>query len=136
MNTTKKTALILLLAGAGYSAGALTYADGDLLLVFRKDGFSDMEYNLGPVANFLGKPDGTAVPVPGWDLSQVKANFNNNLANVKFLLVAATASICRGEIPAWVRASLTTGTIFFKYFSFIISSGVFPNDSGGIFAYW
>jgi hypothetical protein len=91
MNLLKKTALTLLLAGAAYPAGAFTYADGDLLLVFRKDGFSDVEYNLGPVANFLGKPDGTAVPVPGWDLSLVEANFNNNLANVNFLLVAATA---------------------------------------------
>ena len=87
-----KSTLALIITGAACTAHAFTYADTDLLLVFRKDGtFKDVEFNLGSVSNYLGKAAGTKITVPGWDLNTVRTNFNNSLASVKFLLVAATA---------------------------------------------
>ena len=86
--------LLLMFWGAAVmpSASAFTYADGDLLLVFRKDGFNDVEFNIGSVSNYLGRANGTKLTVSNWDLNLVRANFNNSLASVKFLLVAATSS--------------------------------------------
>ena len=74
------------------TTNAFNYSDSDLLLVFRKDPFRDAEFNLGSVSNYLGKAAGTKLTVSNWDLSGVRANFNNSLASVKFLLVAATAA--------------------------------------------
>jgi hypothetical protein len=71
-------------------ASAFTYSDSDVLLVFRKDGFNDVEFNIGSVSNFLGKANGTVVPVNNWNLNTVNTNFNNNLSAVKFLLASAT----------------------------------------------
>src|SRR5437870_640768 len=84
--------LTLLAAGAAHDAGAFNYNDGDLLLVFRKDGFHDVEFNLGTVSNYLGKANGTVVTVSNWDLGLVRSNYNNSMANVKFLLLTATSS--------------------------------------------
>ena len=81
---------VLLTFGATSLASAFTYADGDLLLVFRKDGFKDVEFNIGTVSNFLGRADGTKLTVSNWDLNLVNTNYNNNLNGVKFVLVAAT----------------------------------------------
>jgi len=92
----------VLAASATYSAGAFTYSDSDLLLVFRKDGFRDAEFNLGSVSNYLGKAAGTKLTVG--DFLSVRTNFNNSLASVKFLLVAATA----GTDPlrrAWITSA-------------------------------
>src|ERR1041385_7261884 len=79
-------------AGAVQSAGAFTYSDSDLLLVFRRDGFNDVEFNLGSVSNYLGRMSGTTMTVGGWDLNLVKANYNNSLASVKFLLGGSTSA--------------------------------------------
>src|SRR6266487_452522 len=84
--------LTLLAAGTACSAGAFNYSDSDLLLVFRKDGFRDVEFDLGSVSNYLGKAAGTKLTVSKWDLAGVRANFNNSLASVKFLLVDETAT--------------------------------------------
>jgi hypothetical protein len=73
-------------------AGAFTYSDGDLLLVFRQDGFNDVEFNLGSVTNYLGKPQGTVITVTNWDANATRANFNNSLSGVKFILMSATNS--------------------------------------------
>ena len=71
-------------------SSAFTYSDTDLLLVFRKDGFNDVEFNVGSVSNYLGLANGTRIIVNNWSLTTVNANFNNNLAGVRFALAAAT----------------------------------------------
>ncbi len=71
---------------------AFNYTNSNLLLVFRKDNFNDVEFNLGNVSNFLGKADGTVITITNWSLPLVKATYNNSLLNVKFLLAAVTAS--------------------------------------------
>ncbi len=71
-------------------AGAFTYSDNDLLLIFRENSFNDVEFNLGSVTNYLGLPAGTTLTVTGFDSGLVRSNFASpNFANVKFLLVAA-----------------------------------------------
>jgi hypothetical protein len=84
--------LAVLVAGAVSSVRAFTYSDGDVLLVFRKDGFKDVEFNIGSVNNFLGRADGTRITVSNWDLNLVNTTFNNNLNGVKFVLAAVTDS--------------------------------------------
>lgn len=96
MNLTSRMKKILFaLAAAAFlaappSSQALNYLPGRLLLVFRADGFSDFEIDLGPVSSFVGVAAGTKVPV-AYDTNAVKANFNNSLGGVKFSLAAATA---------------------------------------------
>ena len=87
--------LLLLVAAAGLLAAprtslALNYAPTRLLLVFRADGFSDVEIDLGPVSAYTGLAKGTKAPIT-YDAATVRANFNNSLNGVKFSLVAATA---------------------------------------------
>ena len=69
-----------------------TYTDTDLLLVFRKDGFSDVLFNLGSVSNYLGLAPGTLVSVANWNYGLVAANFGS-LSGVKYALLAATPSV-------------------------------------------
>src|SRR5712692_7450195 len=87
-----KFGLLLLFAGWTQLLVAFTYNDTDLLLVFRKANFNDVEFNLGSVSNFLGHATGTTIVVTNWDLGLVQSNFNNTLDNVDFVLVAATAA--------------------------------------------
>ena len=69
---------------------ATTYSDTDLLLVFRQNGFNDVEVNLVSVSNYLGHASGTQMVVTNWDASQVRANFNNQFGGVSFVMLAAT----------------------------------------------
>jgi hypothetical protein len=98
----KRTFQFSLLALASLStlpARAWTYQDGDLLLIFRESAIpatypspnNDVEFDLGSVTNFLGKPDGYTAPVTGWNLSQVQAAFGSDLTGVSVVLVAATS---------------------------------------------
>ncbi|MDB6035568.1 MAG: hypothetical protein JWM16_5906 [Verrucomicrobiales bacterium] len=100
-----RSSLAVLAAGVAQQAGAFTYSDSDLLLVFRKDGnFNDVEFNLGSVTNYLNKPAGTKVPVSNWDVNVVKANYNNSLGNVKFLLASASA-VTDSPRKLWVTSA-------------------------------
>lgn len=85
---------VLLIAASTQIAGAFTYSNTDLLLIFREDGFNDVEFNIGSVSNFLGKASGTTITVNNWNFNQVRGNFNNSnsLSGVKFLLIATTSS--------------------------------------------
>ena len=85
-------AALALATGLTHTLNAFTYTNTDLLLVFCKDTFNDVEFNLGPVSNFLGRANGTVVTVTNWSLPTVRAAYNNSLANVKFLLAAVTSS--------------------------------------------
>jgi len=83
---------LALATGWVQTLSAFNYTNSNLLLVFRKDNFNDVEFNLGNVSNYLGKADGTVITVTNWSLPLVKATYNNSLLNVKFLLAAVTTS--------------------------------------------
>src|SRR5260370_10866723 len=70
-----KFGLLLLFAGWTQVLVAFTYNDTDLLLVFRKANFNDVECNLGSVSNFLGHATGTTMAVTNWDLGLVQSKF-------------------------------------------------------------
>ena len=105
MKAFPKLLLVLLAASAANSTSAFNYADSDLVLVFRRDGFNDAEFDLGSVTNYLGKANGTKLTVSNWDLAAVRANFNNSLASVKFLLFAAT-SFTDPLRRAWITSAV------------------------------
>ena len=85
-------ALAILTSAAVGRVHAFDYKEKDLMLVFRKEGFKDVEFNLGSVTNFLGKADGTMITVTNWDLALVQDTYFGSLDDVKFLLVSATAT--------------------------------------------
>jgi hypothetical protein len=68
-------------------ARAWTYNDGDLLLVFR-NGSQDVEFDLGSVANFLGKTNGYTTTVTGWNVNLVTSTFGTLNSSVKVALLA------------------------------------------------
>lgn len=72
-------------------ARAWTYNDGDVLLVFRK-GSQNVEFDLGSVANFLGKTNGYTTAVSGWSLSLVTSTFGTLDSSVKVALLATTTT--------------------------------------------
>ena len=94
-----------LIVGGVRGAAAFTYTNTDLLLIFRKDGFNDVEFNLGSVSNFLGQATSTQIAVTNWDQGLVRGNFNNSLAGVSATLQAATAT---DDTPR--RVWLTSGS--------------------------
>ena len=69
---------------------AWTYADGDLLLIFRKSS-QDIEFDLGSVTNFLGKTNGYTTTVTGWDPTLVTSTFGS-FTGVKVVLIATGGS--------------------------------------------
>jgi hypothetical protein len=91
------------------SAKAFTYSDGDLLLIFRRDGFNDFEFNLGSVNGYLSLVEGTELTVTNWDLTQVKANFNGNLAGASAILMSATGATDANR-RVWITDGTTNGT--------------------------
>ena len=106
----KKLLLLSLSFVAGvHTACAFTYTNTDLLLIFRKDGFNDVEFNLGSVSNFLGHADGAQLSVTNWDQSLVRGNFNNSLAGVDVTLQAATANE-DSQRRVWLTDASATGT--------------------------
>jgi len=69
---------------------AWTYADGDLLLIFR-NGSQDVEFDLGSVTNFLGKTNGYTTTVTGWDPTLVASTFGG-FTGVNVVLLATGGS--------------------------------------------
>lgn len=98
-----------LIVGSARVASAFTYTNTDLLLIFRKDGFNDVEFNLGSVSNFLGQTTSVQIPVTNWDQALVRGNFNNSFAGVSVALLAATAT---DDSPrrVWLTSGSTTAT--------------------------
>ncbi len=86
------------------SASAFTYTDSDLILVLRQSQFSDVEFNLGPVSNYLGLASGSERTVSNWDLSLALSTFGDSLEGVSFSLLATTGAA--NEAP---RVWLTDG---------------------------
>ena len=100
---TRLSCLAALLLAAGFTphVRAFTYKEGDLLLVFRKATFNDVEFNLGSVSNYLNQPAGTLLTVTNFRLAAVNAAYNNNLSGVNVALVAVT-SAADASRRAWV----------------------------------
>ena len=84
--------MALLTAGIVQEAGAFNYTNSDVLLVFRKIGYNDVEFNLGSVSNFLGRANGTVLTVTNWNLSLTKSTYLNSLSGVSYILLAATST--------------------------------------------
>lgn len=70
-------------------ARAFNYQDKNLLLTFRKDGFDDVLFNLGPIDPLLNLPAGSRVVLTNWDLNQVLANYPLD-GDVRVILLATT----------------------------------------------
>src|SRR5438445_13884933 len=73
-------------------ANALTYSDGDVLLIFRSDGLHNVEFNLGKISQFLGNPDGYTNTVANWNSSVVTSNYSLTGAGAQFAILATTSS--------------------------------------------
>jgi len=82
-----------------------TYKDTDLLLVFRKDGFNDVIFNIGSVSNYIGLSYGTSITPTNVDFTRVTANFGADLTGVKYVLVATTDS-GDPKLRVWLSDSL------------------------------
>ncbi|MFO1476777.1 MAG: hypothetical protein U1F98_09010 [Verrucomicrobiota bacterium] len=91
MKNSKYFLLAALAAGTVQVASAVNYSPNDLILVFRGTGFNDVEFDLGPVSNYIGLTAGTQVPV-SYDKTLVSNNFLGSIIGANFSLVAATAT--------------------------------------------
>ena len=76
--------------GITCSISAFTYNPGDVILVFRKNGANDVEFNLGSLDRFLQATNGAVITVANWDPNLVTANYLFSDDGVEFALVAAT----------------------------------------------
>jgi hypothetical protein len=96
-------AALALLASPLAQAQTWTYNDGDLLLIFRKTGHNNIEFDLGSVTNYLGKTNGFTTTVTGWDLSLVTGEFGSNLKNVNVILLA-TSGLTNASPTVWLTS--------------------------------
>lgn len=110
----------VLACGTTFCASAFTYTNNtDLLLALYKSPYKDMVFNLGSVSNFFNLPNGTVVTVTNFNAAVAKANFNNNLAQVSFALMAITppgSPINAGKRRTWVTSSAGTPTDLYSGF--------------------
>jgi hypothetical protein len=106
-----KKILQLTLAGlslfATHLAGAATYQDGDVLLIFRESGYNDVEFDLGSISQFLNQPNGQVTAVSGWSFSQVTNVFGANVTGVS-VIVAATENYTNLNRLAWLSSDNTS----------------------------
>jgi hypothetical protein len=105
MQTTMKkilhlTTLLALLLAAPL-AQAWVYQDGDVLLIFRENGYDDVEFDIGNVSQFLNKTNGYTATVGGWDAAAVTSIFGPDLTGVSVILLATT-STTGGSLGSWV----------------------------------
>ena len=85
-------------------ARAFTYTNGDVLLIFRSDGLHDIEFDLGNVSQFLGRPNGYTNVVTNWNFSVVASNYSLTGNGAQFAVLATTASTDPNP-TAWVSDS-------------------------------
>jgi hypothetical protein len=115
--TPKKLLAATCVLGALQIASAMNYSGTDLLLVFRKDGQKDIEFDLGSISNYLGQAQGTMIPVP-YNTNAVSTNFNNSVSGAKFALVAATLQT-DGLPRVWITdATLTSAPADLSFSAF------------------
>ncbi len=115
-------------------ARAWNYTDGDSLLIFRKNNFNTIEFNLGNVSQFTNVPAGTTIPVTGWSSSLVTGTYGSDLTGVS-VIVLATQSPYGSTKASWVSGQVAGGTVNeplttsawqSKYWSTINSVGIKP----------
>ncbi len=97
-------AMTLLALQATPLAHAWSYNDGDLLLIFRESGYTNIEYDLGTVSNLLGHANGYTTTITGWNPSLLTANFGPDLTGVEVIL-AATTPVNSSTPTAWISSS-------------------------------
>jgi hypothetical protein len=125
--------LAWLAALATTPAGAWTYQNGDVLLIFRPgaSGSNDVEFDIGSVSQFLNHPNGYTTTVTGWDPNLVVSNLSQ-VSNANVILAAATSA------SAWISSSsnvtsvsdVTASTFLGNLYDIINAIGSFPaNDS-------
>ena len=98
--------LIFLLAAAAilltpWQTRSASYADQDALLVFRSDGYNNVEFNLGSVSQFLSHTNGYQAKITNWSQRLVNANFALTNCTAQFFILSTTS----GQDPApraWV----------------------------------
>ena len=84
-------------------AHAWTYSNGDVLLIFR-DGTYEVEFDIGNISQFTGKPNGYTTTITNWSFNLVTNTFGADVTpsgdGVTVLLAASTST---GPNPtAWV----------------------------------
>jgi hypothetical protein len=85
-------------------ARAWSYNEGDLLLIFRESGYTNIEFDLGSVSNLLGHPTGFTTNLTGWSSSLVTDNFGADLTGVSVILAAADSPT--NPVPtAWISSA-------------------------------
>ncbi|MEI6075798.1 MAG: hypothetical protein WCS94_09510 [Verrucomicrobiota bacterium] len=103
--------LALLAALAVPPARAWTYNDNDLLLVFRKSGHPNLEFDLGSVSNLLNHAAGYTTNLVGWDSTLVTGEFGTDLTGVKVILLAATSK-ANPTPTAWLSGAEPNTTAY------------------------
>lgn len=106
-----QSTLALLALLALPQARAWTYNDNDLLLVFRKSGHPNIEFDLGSVSNFLNQPNGYTTTVTGWDSNLATTEFGADLTGVKIVLLAVT-SRTNANLTAWLSSAEPNTTAY------------------------
>jgi hypothetical protein len=111
MQTILRNGLIAAALLATPAARAWTYQDGDALLIFREGGYNDVEFDIGPVTQFLNHANGFSAPITNWDLSVVQGVFGNDLTGVS-VIVAATTPATNTTRTAWLSSSVPNTTAY------------------------
>jgi hypothetical protein len=96
----RMTAFLALLLAAPL-ARAWVYHDGDVLLIFRENGFDDVEFDLGNVSQFLNQSNGSTSTVGGWDVTPVLNIFGPDLTGVSVIVLATTGKT-NSTLSSWV----------------------------------
>lgn len=92
MKSMIKLSAIALVLLAAPLARAWQYNDGDALLIFRENGFNDVEFDLGSVSQFTSLASGTTLVVNKWDLNLVTNTFVQDLTGLTGVSVIVAAS--------------------------------------------
>jgi hypothetical protein len=74
------------------------------LLIFRENGFNDIEYDLGSVSNLLGHADGYTTTINNWNASLATAEFGPGLPGAEVVLLAATSPTAANP-TAWLSGT-------------------------------
>jgi hypothetical protein len=100
VNTVK---FALVSAISALTAQGFTYQNRDVILVFRKDGFNDVEFNLGVVDRFLSLTNGQQLNITNWDSSLALSTYGDLTAGVQTALVASTTVNATDRV-VWVTS--------------------------------
>jgi len=85
-------------------AGAWSYNDGDVLLIFRESGHNDVEFDLGNVSQFLGQTNGYTAAITNWNSGLVTTQFGSDLTGVSVILAAANSPVSTTP-TAWISSA-------------------------------